>query len=175
MSSVEGVEEMIAELEMFTELFQAADREIDELVEPLHQRLGLTPAMFAAHMAELTRGEPMEPLPKTRKPKREEVVVGVYNAPSLTTRGKSMLVFVTDDGIVWQLCDAGLGWSPYDSVDVQWTPVSKFADLLPARINPRPPAVDPWTFDLVFGEKAKLRVRPGSLPGEVAYILERSQ
>ena len=117
----------------------------------------------------------MEPLPKTRKPKGEEVVVGVYNAPSLTTTGKSVLVFVTDDGIVWQLCDAGLGWSPYDSVDAKWTPVAEFADLLPARIKPRPPVAAPWTFDLVFGKKAKLTVRPGSLPGEVAYSLKRSQ
>lgn len=174
MQSADGVEEMIAELDAFTELFEAADGEIDKLVEPLNKRIGVTPAMFAACMAEVVSGEPMEPLPKTRKPRGEEVVVGVYNSPSLTTPGKFVLVFVTDDGVVWQLCDAGLGWSPYDSVDANGPPVAKFADLLPARIKPRPPVAAPWTFDLVFGKRAKLTVRPGSLPGDVVYSLKRS-
>jgi len=175
MPSADGVEEMIVELDAFTELFETADAEIDKLVEPLNSRIGLTPAMLAECMAEVMRGEPLGSLPETRKPKGDEVVVGVYNAPSLTTPGKSVLVFVTDDGIVWQLCDAGLGWSAYDSVDAKWTPAAKFADLLPARIKPRPPVAAPWTFDIDFGKKATLTVRPGSRPGEVVYSLKRSQ
>ena len=175
MPSAHGVEEMIAELDTFTELFEAADAEIDKLVKPLNARIGVTPAMLAACMAEVMRGAPMEHLPETRKPKREEVVVGVYNTTSLTTPGKSVLVFVTDDGVVWQLCDAGLGWSPYDSVDANWTPVAKFADLLPARINPRPAVAAPWNYEIVFGKKATLTVRPGSRPGEVVYSLKRSR
>ena len=175
MPSADGVEEMMAELDAFTELFETADAEIDKLVEPLNARIGVTSAMLAECMAAVMRGEPMEPLPETRKPKGEEVVVGVYNTPSLTTPGKSVLVFVTDDRVVWQLCDAGLGWSPYDSVGPTWTAVEKFADLLPARIKPRPPVDAPWTYDIPFGRKATLKVRSGSRPGEVVYSLARSQ
>lgn len=174
MPSADGVKGMIEELDALTKVFETADGEIDKLVEPLNARIGVTPAMHAACMAEVTRGKPMEPLRETRRPSREEAVVGVYNTPSLTTPGKFVLVFVTDDGVVWQLCDAGLGWSPYDSVDANWTPAEKFADLLPARIRPRPPVAAPWTYDIAFGSKATLSVRPGSRPGEVAYSLQRS-
>lgn len=173
MPSVDGIEQMIAEIDVFTELFQAVDGEVDKLVEPLNARIGLTPAMLAECMSSVMRGEPMEPLPLTRKPKKEEVVVAAYNAPSLTVPGKSVLVFETDDGVVWQLCDAGLGWSPYEATDASWKSVAKFAGLLPARVNPRPPVTAPWTFDLVFGKSARLEVRPGSEPGQILYTLKR--
>jgi len=109
-------EDEVRELfDAFTESFQAADQEIDRLAEPLHGRIGLTQTKLAECMAEVMRGEPMDPLPITRKSKKEEVIVGVYNAASLTAPGKSVLVFETDDGVVWQLCDAGPGWSPYEA------------------------------------------------------------
>jgi hypothetical protein len=167
-------EDEVRELfDAFTESFQAADQEIDRLAEPLHGRIGLTQAKLAECMAEVMRGEPMDPLPITRKSKKEEVIVGVYNAASLTAPGKSVLVFETDDGVVWQLCDAGPGWSPYEADNANWERVAKFAELLPARINPRPPITEPWSFDLAFGKNGTLKVRPGSRHGEILYSLTR--
>lgn len=174
MTSADGVGVMICELDALADLFQRFDAEVESVTKPLLANLGVTSAMLAQCLDEVLQGEPMEPLPETRKPKKEETIVGVYNAPVLTEPGKSLLVFETDDGLVWQLCDAGLGWSPYEAVDANWVRVAKFADLLPARINPRPPVAEPWTFELVFGKKAVLKVRPGSRPGEILYTLKRT-
>jgi hypothetical protein len=173
MVSADGVEEMTSELDTLADLFERLDAEVETVFAPLLARLNVTPEMLASSLDEVMRGEPMEPLPQTRKPKKEEVVVGVYNAPSVNTPGKSVLVFETEDGVVWQLCDAGFGWSPYESVDSNWERVAKFADLLPARIDPRPGVAAPWTFDLVFGKKATLEVRLGPRTGEVLYKLKR--
>jgi len=74
MHSADGVEEMVAELFAFTELFLTADGEIDRLVEPLNARICVT-ARCAVCLADLMRGKLMEPLP--------EVVV--VNAPGLRT------------------------------------------------------------------------------------------
>lgn len=172
MPTTTGVEQMIAELDALADLFMNLDKEVVNVFEPLIARLGFTPTMMAACLDEVMRGEPMEPLPETRKPKKEEVLVGVYMISSLTNAGRCGLVFEADDGVIWQLCDAGLGWSPYKSVDPNWQPVSKLLHLLPARINPRPPISAPWTFDLVFGKAAVLKVRRDAQSGELLYTLK---
>jgi hypothetical protein len=102
-------------------------------------------------------------------PRKQETVVKVFNVP--TASGRTVLVFQTDDGLLWQLCDGGLGWTPYDQVDPLWPTAQKFAGLLPAKINPRPKASAAWTFEIPFGAHATLAVYPGKRPGQVIYNL----
>jgi hypothetical protein len=174
LTSKEGVKEMIFQLDLLADLFQRLDKEVECVSRRVLARIGITETMLVQCFDEVLRGEPMEPLPKTRMPKKEEVIIGVFRAVSPTTPGKSVLLFQTDDGLIWQLCDAGLGWSPYETVDANWEKVDKFVDLLPARVNPRPPLRGPWNFDIVFGKQARLEVRPGVRPGEVIFKLNRT-
>jgi hypothetical protein len=171
LTNLSGIEAMINELSEDTDLFSGLDVEVSRLIAPLNARFGLTQEHLDAALAEVLRGEPCKPLNQQRKPKKEETIVGVFNAP--TASGKRGLVFQSEDGVLWQLCDVGLGWTAFDSVDPSWPPVKKFDAVLPARVNPRPPVSAPWTFDLQFGNRATLSVRLGKLPGEVLYKLTR--
>jgi hypothetical protein len=169
MMSLEGLHAMIDELSTDTGLFSELDEEIDRLVEPLSSRLGIDPEIRARVLSEILTGREPEPLNQQRKPKKEEMIVAVFNAPAESNR--NVLIFQTEDGALWQLCDAGLGWAPCDKVDPSWPVANKFGSLLPAKTNPRPPVKAPWTFDLQIGPKAHLAVRPGRISGEVLYKL----
>lgn len=170
-ATLNGIEAMLAELAQDTELFQELDREVEAISEPLHARVGLTPELFAMALSDIKNGmaEAFDPLHGQRMPRKQETVVNVFNVP--TASGNAVLVFQTDDGLLWQLCDAGLGWSPYDKVDPSWPTAQKFTALLPARIVPRPKASSPWTFEIPFGARATLAVYPGKRAGEVIYNL----
>jgi hypothetical protein len=170
-ATLSGIEAMLAELAQDTELFQELDSEIEKIVEPLHARVGLTPELFVMALNDMRSGkaEALDPLHSQRLPRKQETVVQVFNVS--TASGHTVLVFQTDDGLLWQLCDAGLGWSPYDQVDHSWPVAQKLAPLLPARINPRPKASAPWTFEIPFGPRATLAVYPGKQAGQVLYRL----
>jgi hypothetical protein len=136
MTSLSGIEAMVDELSQDTELFSELDTEVEKLTEPLHGRMNLTPELFDKALADTLSGKACEPLIEQRKPKKEEIVVNVFDVP--TASGHTVLVFQTEDGLLWQLCDAGLGWSPHKAVESSWPKARKFIDLLPAKINPRP-------------------------------------
>lgn len=171
MATVAGITAMLAELAQDTELFQELDKEVEKIIEPLFARVGLIPELFVMAFNDLKSGKAgaLDPLHGQRMPRKQETVVQVFNVP--TASGHTVLVFQTDDGLLWQLCDAGLGWSPYDHVDPSWPVAQKFTALLPARINPRPKAAAPWTFEIPFGRQVSLAVSPGKQAGQVLYIL----
>jgi hypothetical protein len=171
MATLNGIDTMLAELAQDTELFQELDKEVEQITAPLHARVGLTPELFVAALKDIKSGEAgaLAPLHPQRMPRKQETVVKVFNVP--TASGHTVLVFQTDDDLLWQLCDAGLGWSPYDKVDPSWPVAQKFESLLPARVNPRPKASAPWTFEIPFGARATLAVLPGKEAGQVLYRL----
>jgi len=172
MVTVSGVEEMIHELSVCTELFEDADREIAALVARHSSSLGIDRELVDQQLEELMSGDgdAPDPLIQRRKPKKEELVVGVYDVP--IAEGRSMLVFETEDGLIWQLCDAGFGWAPYDRREQSWRPSAKFVEFLPARVNPRPTCTKPWHYTLRFGT-ANLEVRLGEEKGQILYKFRR--
>lgn len=155
----EGVDRLIDELTAYSQTFNALDAEIDKCTESYRSRSGITGEMFAEAVRAMLRGEEPEPLIRKRRPKKEEVIVAIYEAP--TEAGGSTLIFQTEDRILWQLCDAGLGWTVYDQVESSWKPLVPLQKFLPARINPRPPIEKPWHFDILLGGGVSLAVRPG--------------
>ena len=136
MPSIRGVEAMVAELSQDTELFRELDKEVERIIEPLHARVGMTPELFVMAFNEIKSGkaEALEPLHNQRMPKKQETVVSAFKVP--TESGHTVLVFETDDGLLWQLCDGGLGWSPYERIDPSWPKAPKFAGLLRQESTP---------------------------------------
>lgn len=171
MPSLSGIESMVAELTQDTDLFRELDKEVEKIIEPLHTRVRMTPEFIVTVLEEIKSGkaEALEPLHGQRMPKKQETVVNAFNVP--TESGHTVLVFETDDGLLWQLCDGGLGWSPYDQVDPLWPKAPKFTGLFPVKINPRPKAAAPWIFEIPFGTRATLAVYPGKRAGQVIYDL----
>jgi hypothetical protein len=170
-ATANGIDAMLTELSRDSELFQELDRAVEEVAWPLHARIGLTPELLLTAFNDIKSGkaESLAPLHLQRMPRKQETMVNVFNVP--TASGHIVLIFQTDDGLLWQLCDAGLGWSPYNQIDPSWPMAQKFASIPPARINPRPPASAPWTFEIPFSARATLVVFPGKHAGQVLYRL----
>ncbi|MBX9603710.1 MAG: hypothetical protein K2X35_22075 [Bryobacteraceae bacterium] len=157
MTTVAGIEALVAELSTYGESFEDLSAELEAVLDQLLTEMGMTPE-HAEKAFNQTRSGADEVYPRRvqRLPRKQETVVQVFKVP--TAEGHH-LVFQTEDRVLWQLCDAGLGWSPYDHPDPSWILAENFAALLPARINPRPKAESPWTFDISFGARATLCVR----------------
>ncbi len=171
MTTIGGIHGLLRELASDTELFSEMDAKVEKLTEPLKARLGISPDQFSVALAATLAGNEMEPLNKQRKPKREEMIVAAFDAPSAS--GRTLLIFQSEDGALWQLCDVGLGWTDYEAVDPAWPAAKKFSDLLPVTVNPRPTVSGPWMFEIQFGRTATLSVHPGKSQGEVLYRLRR--
>ena len=101
----------------------------------------------------------MEPLLQKRKLRKQERIVRVWQF-NLADTGKP-LVFESDDGQLWQLCDVGLGWTYYNEVGSNWQENEIIAQYLPAAINPRPEGSKPWHYEFKLGKGAILWVQPG--------------
>jgi len=134
------------------------DSEIEKLTIQLCSCLDLPEEAFEKALYAAYRGEDMEPLWKQRRLKKEEIIVGVYNVP--TEKGGTTIVFKTEDGCFWQLCDMGLGWTFYDQIESDWKSIDSLIDLLPTRINPRPKIEKPWHFEISFNPNVTLVIRP---------------
>jgi hypothetical protein len=158
----EGAAQLVEELSTYSEAFQALDAEIEHCTEPYLARAGITNETFAEALCATLQGEDTKPFVRQRRPKREELIVAIFQAPTGT--GGSTLIFQTDDRVLWQLCDAGFGWTAYDQVESNWKPAEALQEFLPVRIKPRPPVDKPWYFDIPLGRGASLVVRPG--PGK---------
>jgi hypothetical protein len=70
----------------------------------------------------------MEPFSSKRKLKKQERVVRAWEF-ALPGRLKP-IVFETEDGCLWQLCEVGLGWTYYDSIEDNWTEVKEISKYL---------------------------------------------
>jgi hypothetical protein len=122
-------------------------------------------------MEEALRGEPLEPLRSQRKLKKQERVVRSYDVPG--ENGGVRFLFETDDGVIWQLCDVGLGWCEEDAADPTW-PHSKLNEFLPATIDPRPAGAGPWQYELKL-KGATLVVRPEADGGPFRLGIRRAK
>ena len=158
----EGIDGLIRELSNYSKAFLELDTEIEKLTKQYHERLGLPDEVFEESLKAVMRGEDIEPLLKQRRLRKEEEIVGVYEVP--IQRGGSSLVFKTKDGYLWQLCDAGLGWTFYDQVAADWNPLESVQKMLPTRIDPRPKIHKPWHYEISLKQDFILFVRPGPTP-----------
>lgn len=158
-STSEGVRELLEELGQYSRVFQQLDVEVEKHSEPFHERAGITQDTIREALEATLRAEDSWPVLTQRRPQKEEVVVSAYEVP-LEADG-STLILQTQDGVLWQLCDAGLGWTAYDQVGAEWRPAKAIDQLLPAHINPRPRVEAPWQYEIFLGQGASLVVQPG--------------
>ncbi len=171
MPTSEGMASLVRELALYTDEFEALDGEVEKCAAKYRSRLPVSDELMARAYAEVLAGKPNYPLIDQRPLKKRETIVAVYEAS--TTLGKTALIFEADDGTLWQLCDAGLGWTAYEGISEDWKPAERFNGLLPARINPRPDAARPWNFEIPFGKQATLVVLPGTEPNSFGWKLRR--
>jgi hypothetical protein len=78
--------------------------------------------------------------------------------------GAKPLVFEMQDRTLWQLCDAGLGWTRFENTEPHWIEHPAVKPYLPADITPRPKDAKPWEYEFSLKAGAVLWVRPGKIP-----------
>jgi hypothetical protein len=170
LSSAEGARTLVEQLAEGTSDFERINEELERMVRADLRRFGVTDERLANMFVEFSH-RPMEPLPTQRRPKKEEVVIAVYDVP--IPGGGTTLVFETDDHVLWQLSDVGLGWTRYEQVGAAWRQAEPFRGLLPARIRPRPVSTLPWEYDIPFGSRATLIVRLAPDKKDFTYRVKR--
>lgn len=157
-----GKKEMIEELTGYTELFSKADEMADQILEPKLKEFGFSDADFQIALEEIKKGKAMEPFPNIRKLKKQERITHVWEV--VLPSGGNTIVFETDDGCLWQLCDVGFGWTNQIK-NKNWTEYQKTLKYLPANINPRPSKSNPWQYEFKLSKNVVFCVNPGSKPG----------
>jgi len=160
MFTVPGIERMIEELDEMYAFFHELDEKCTQRFVQKRRELGITDEAVQSALDEGLSGEPMQPLLSQRKLKKQERIVRAWEFT--LPDGRIPLVFETEDGCLWQLCDVGLGWTYYDSVKDNWRENNVISRYLPATLNPRPLGSDSWHYELKLSKGAVLWVRPGS-------------
>jgi hypothetical protein len=155
MSTDEGLLELKDELDQFAAMFSSLNDETTAHFDALREVIGLTPEALGTSLEEVLSGTD-EPLPTRRLLQKQETVARAWDVP---VGEGSTLIFETDDGELWQLCDAGLGWSPFETRGSDWRENDLINRHLPATLNPRPRDAKPWNYELPLRGGALLWVR----------------
>lgn len=161
MFTASGIDKMIAELAVMSEQFHQLDYKFTQRFAQKTKELGITDELIQSALEEGLAGIPMDPLPTQRRLKKQERVVRAWEFA--LPNGHKPLVFETEDGCLWQLCDVGLGWTYYDSIEEGWSENKEICEYLPVTLNPRPPGFEPWHYELRLSKGAILWVKPGSI------------
>ncbi len=163
---IDDVNSLIAELNGYSELFSCLDENISRWFEVKQRELGITPSVLQESMARILSGQAEESLPDKetlkeleRKLKRKQRLVRVWEF-TLPEGGKP-LIFETEDGSLWQLCDVGLGWTRFQQVKSDWVEQPAITPYLPADILSRPNEAKPWEYEFRLRNGAVLWVKPG--------------
>ncbi len=141
LGSLEGTKSVTAELESLVNEFGTVEAIIEQLVRSQMEDVGISEQQLADCYSEAAN-EPVEPYWNQRRLQKRENVVAVYEAP--IESGGRVLVFQTEDQVIWELCEVGLGYSRFRSARNEWQKSAQFDNILPALVNPRPEVTNPW-------------------------------
>lgn len=178
MFRTEDIQQLIEELDSYTAIFSRLDEETTAWFHEKQNELGITDDVIQASIALILSGEGMEPLPgkdvvkeRKKKLKQTQRLVRVWEFDSQD--GGKPLVFEMQDGTLWQLCDAGLGWTRFEKTETHWVEHQAVKPYLPADITPRPKDAKPWEYEFSLKDGAFLWVRPGKLPKTFQWGIRR--
>lgn len=160
MVSATGLRQMLEELSVLSTLFSELDEQVSDYFRPRFRQLGLTNELLQDSLDAILTGKPPEPLPQKRKLKGKERLVRAWEFK--LPDGTLPLIFETQDGCLWQLCDVGLGWTDYNRIGPDWKENKIIQPYLPANINPRPKDRQPWEYEFKLNKNAVLWVKLGS-------------
>jgi len=155
MNSQDGLKNMLDELSSLSEIFNALDNDLSLHFRDRWNEFELTDELVTQTLAK-TRGKPIEPLPKSRKLKKEEEIIAVWNVP---TEEGITLVFQTSDSCLWELCDIGLGQTHFSKIESSWIANEDIQKYLPKRISPRPKQAQSWDYEFNLGKGSILWIK----------------
>lgn len=170
MFNVNHVHQLITELNTYSEGFDGLDTRVDEWLEPMRQKLGLTGEILQRSLERILRGEGSDPLldkhairEMEKKLSRRQDLARVWEFSR--EDGSKPLIFELIDGSLWQLSDVGLGLTRFAEVGPTWTEHPAIKPYLPAEIVPRPLHAAPWDYEFRLDRGTVLWVKPGHEKG----------
>ena len=165
MFSVSNLQQLIADLNGYTELFDAIDVRISQWSEPRLGELGVTKELRADALTRVIAGEDDDPLPDKqamreldRRLRGKQRLVRVWEFK--LEEGGRPLIFELVDGSFWQLSEVGLGLTRFQKIDNVWIENSAIKQYLPADIQLRPKTDGPWKYEWNLAKGVTLWVRP---------------
>jgi hypothetical protein len=160
------VKQLIEELDSYTAVFDLLNSETSAWFEKWRRKIGITDLEFRDSIARTSCGEDLESLPskevvevRKKKLRQRQRLIRVWESDQL--EGGKQLVFEMQDASLWQLCDAGLGWSNFEHIEPDWTENLSIQAHLPADIIPRPRDAKPWEYEFALKDGVVLWVKPG--------------
>lgn len=172
MYNPQGLDQMLQELEEMSDLFNQLDEQINEYIKTRRSEFGVTNDVISTIMNDLISGNLEEPLMSQRRLKKQERLVNIWDVE--VTSNLVTQIFEMEDGTFWQLCDVGLGWSRFITVEDDWRQNEKVQEYLPARINPRPAISQPWEYEFRLKKRMVLWVKPGKREKSYTWGLKKS-
>jgi len=166
MVSEEGLLELIQELQAMTDLFSELDRLIEEHLWPKLQTVGITEELIQCSLEKIIAGEQDEISSPPRNLKKQERIIRIWDVKA--EQNLSALIFEADDGCFWQLCEVGLGWTRLKTPGPDWSVNQNLQQYLPATVNSRPAATEPWNYEFSLAKGAILWVKREA--GEKHYV-----
>ena len=168
----EGLLKLQKDLIEYADFFDTLDNKITEFFRPIRKSFGLSDEIIQEAYEKLLQGEKDTPLISQRKLKKQERIVKVWDVE--VANGLITQIFETDDGILWQLCDIGLGWSKFENSEPDWKINENVQKYLPASINPRPQISEAWNYDFQLTRGTRLCVRPGKREKSYTWCVKTS-
>ena len=159
MSSSSGLLKMLDELDEYSSLFHNLDERLTGFFRSKWEQLGITKENFQKAFNDVIAGKSPDILLQKRKLKKQERLIKVWEFK--LDDGTAPMIFETEDGELWQLCDVGLGWTYFKEIGPEWKEIYKIKAHLPANINPRPEINIPWNYEFNLKNNVVLWVKPG--------------
>ncbi|NMA11995.1 MAG: hypothetical protein GX933_02250 [Chloroflexi bacterium] len=159
MFSEEGLQHLSKTLEKDVNFFCSLDESIGEHIFPLLSSYGIDRETIESEMIKLQQGKPDVPIHSQRKLNRRETIIKIWEV--LKNDGSNQFVFEALDHSLWELCDVGLGWSRFTTVEANWKENVDLKPFLPVVIDPRPTLEKPWNYSFQIGNKAILNISKG--------------
>jgi hypothetical protein len=157
MFSQKGIVQLQEELLGYVNFFDDLDKLILTFFQPIREKFGISDEIINDISEELLLFGLDEPMISQRPPNKQERIINVWDVE--TVEGTITQVFESDDGCVWQLCDAGLGWTILNKEESQWKINEIIQPFLPANLNPRPIIVKPWNYEFQLSRGTTLYIK----------------
>lgn len=174
MFSIEGLSQLLRELDGHSEYFDRLDSLVTDWAGPKYREIGVTDENLQACLSRVIAGEPGDPPPNRdaiqelkKLLKQDQRLMRVWEFTR--SDGRKPLIFELADGSLWQLCDVGLCRTPFRSVEPDWTENTAVKPHLPARIRLRPSTQQPWDYEFSLSNSAVLWVKPGRHPASFRW------
>jgi hypothetical protein len=126
MASRVGLSQMLEELADFESFFSDLNSEVHAISRQWLAEIGVSDDEFQASLNQVMSGDDLNDKINQRVPRKQEQIIRVWD---IAISDGPSLIFESDDGVFWQLCDVGLGWTRFSRPEPSWTTNTRISSV----------------------------------------------